>query len=719
MEVKEPTLRSLIERSENNEFVLPNFQRDFIWKSEKQKTLISSFIVNLPTGNFLSLEGKKDDFAARAVCYNNDIEPANNCVFLLDGQQRFSTLKNTFFDLYDEENPGNWRQVWDSLFKDLKYRTYLSVGPKNGVDYFGLSNLKFEKEIFFKLEPSMLEPLIEQKAIYSKDAQKYFHPGYNPKKDKKTFCSTAERRLKIADKLSEDFLIPLYDISNNKGNKLIKLVFSKIASKRLEEIQAEVDGDETKTIEILSSVDDSIKDYIESKDEEKIRDTWSSLKAAWIKETTDFSLGLVDNTLVEMKLQSKEIGRAFAIFEVINQPGTPLDEYDLVVAKSARNRGLKQLTYRLVEDVRLGFDLPKSITSTIIGVKPSRFNPVLIGSIEDSSLASDLKSRFLQMLSVISHCGLDESKCKISIDHLKRNKILELNEKQINDNFEQAITCVLRAYSFLHFRCGIVSIEKIPYKLMLLPIAFCLADDKIWNNKKAIDKIEYWYWTSLFGGYYRMDQNQQSKEDMITLKGHIKKNNQLIEKRYEKILDVEDYSDKEVLLRNNSEVDINSNIHNAILQYIISKQPIDFLEKGNVIRLNTWDIVSNKKFMYKGEERELSIEDHHICPLNGSKSIYESTKELRSDKKHILNSPLNRTYISKTSNRELGTHEPLHYLSFISDSARFGHCLPLPVDTVYTRNPNETEQDFYRRVLDRRFEELKTELQKELISLKI
>ena len=59
MEVKEPTLRSLIERSENNEFVLPNFQRDFIWKSEKQKTLLSSFIVNLPSGNFLSLEAKK------------------------------------------------------------------------------------------------------------------------------------------------------------------------------------------------------------------------------------------------------------------------------------------------------------------------------------------------------------------------------------------------------------------------------------------------------------------------------------------------------------------------------------------------------------------------------------------------------------------------------------------------------------------------------------
>jgi len=718
MEVKEPTLSSLIDRSENNEFVLPNFQRDFVWKSEKQKTLLSSFIVNLPTGNFLSLEGKNDDFAARAVCYNNDIDAANSCVYLLDGQQRFSTLKNTFFNLYDEDKPENWRQVWDNLYKDLKYRSYLNVSCKNGIDYFGLSSLRFEKEVFFNLEPSMLEPFIEQKAIYSKDSQKYFHPGYNPKKDKKNYCTSAERRLKIADKLSEDFLIPLYDISNVNGHKLIKLVITKIASKRLEEIQAEVEGNESMIIDILTGIDDSIKDYLENKDEEKIRDTWSSLKAAWIKETTDFFLGLINNTVVEMKLESKEIGRAFAIFEVINQPGTPLDEYDLVVAKSARNRELKQLTYRLVEKVRLGFDLPKSITSTIQGDKPTKYNPVLIGCIEDNSLTTDLKSRFLQMLSVISHCGLDESKAKITIDHLKRNKILELNEKQINDNYQLAITSVLRAYSFLHFRCGVVSIEKIPYKLMLLPIAYCLANDKTWQNKKAIDKIEYWYWTSLFGGYYRMDQNQQSKEDMITLKEHLRKSNQAIEKRYDKILNVEDYSDKEVLLRNNSEVDINTNIHNAILQFIISKQPYDFLENGNVVRLNSWDIVSNKKFTYKGEERELTIEDHHICPLNSSKSIYESTKALRLDKKHILNSPLNRTFISKTSNREIGTHEPLHYLSFISAAARFGHCLPLPVETVFTKGPQELEQDFYKRVLERRFEELKTELQKELTSLK-
>jgi len=114
----------------------------------------------------------------------------------------------------------------------------------------------------------------------------------------------------------------------------------------------------------------------------------------------------------------------------------------------------------------------------------------------------------------------------------------------------------------------------------------------------------------------------------------------------------------------------------------------------------------------------LTIEDHHICPLNSSKSIYESTKALRLDKKHILNSPLNRTFISKTSNREIGTHEPLHYLSFISAAARFGHCLPLPVETVFTKGPQELEQDFYKRVLERRFEELKTELQKELTSLK-
>ena len=41
MEVKEPILRTLIQRSENKEFVLPNFQRDYVWPVENQKKLLS------------------------------------------------------------------------------------------------------------------------------------------------------------------------------------------------------------------------------------------------------------------------------------------------------------------------------------------------------------------------------------------------------------------------------------------------------------------------------------------------------------------------------------------------------------------------------------------------------------------------------------------------------------------------------------------------------
>jgi len=75
MEVKEPILRTLIQRSENKEFVLPNFQRDYVWPVENQKKLIATFLVNLPTGNFLTLEGESGDFVAREVCNKNSVVP--------------------------------------------------------------------------------------------------------------------------------------------------------------------------------------------------------------------------------------------------------------------------------------------------------------------------------------------------------------------------------------------------------------------------------------------------------------------------------------------------------------------------------------------------------------------------------------------------------------------------------------------------------------------
>ncbi len=74
-------------------------------------------------------------------------------------------------------------------------------------------------------------------------------------------------------------------------------------------------------------------------------------------------------------------------------------------------------------------------------------------------------------------------------------------------------------------------------------------------------------------------------------------------------------------------------LETTFLQYILSRGPKDLLDENNV--LHPWLIASG----------EIQIEDHHIIPLGSAKNIQESSKEIRKDKKSILNSVANRTYL--------------------------------------------------------------------------
>ncbi|CAB1075771.1 hypothetical protein D1AOALGA4SA_3582 [Olavius algarvensis Delta 1 endosymbiont] len=107
-------LKTILEDNVKKKLVLPNFQRSFIWDENNQKKLLSSFFLGLPVGNILILEGRNSDFAARELCTHESIIPREDCSYLLDGQQRISTLKSIFSNLYPED-PTKWRDPWDTI----------------------------------------------------------------------------------------------------------------------------------------------------------------------------------------------------------------------------------------------------------------------------------------------------------------------------------------------------------------------------------------------------------------------------------------------------------------------------------------------------------------------------------------------------------------------------------------------------------------------------
>ena len=106
----EMTLNDILSEDEKGILVLPDFQREFVWKAADQKSLIAAFLVQIPINSMLLLEGNRDDFAEKRMCWrtNQNTESAKTDVrrYLLDGQQRLSTLKNAFSDLSQLSHPS-------------------------------------------------------------------------------------------------------------------------------------------------------------------------------------------------------------------------------------------------------------------------------------------------------------------------------------------------------------------------------------------------------------------------------------------------------------------------------------------------------------------------------------------------------------------------------------------------------------------------------------
>jgi hypothetical protein len=273
-------------------------------------------------------------------------------------------------------------------------------------------------------------------------------------------------------------------------------------------------------------------------------------------------------------------------------------------------------------------------------------------------------------------------------------------------------------------RCGITSIGDISYELTIIPIAYCLYDDSIWKSTESIDKIEYWYWTSIFSGHYREKQNPRCIEDTKILYNWLQKSGEdPFDNRFEKVLQAAGYSDKPILLRDIPQPDqygVPGAVRETILQYILSNQPYDFLpaeEFEDNVRLSAWGFADSKEFQDKdGDTYEMSREAHHICPLADASSVKESAKKLRGSKEHVLNSPLNLTYITSESNKRLRGKHPAEYVNYLSDFTLDGHSIP-PASELKRRG-SESKDEYYSRVAERRYEIFRKKLRSELDQLR-
>lgn len=673
IEYKTESLRKLFKSVDDKEHVLPKFQRGFVWERSKQKRLIASFIARLPYGSFLCLEGSNRDFVTRELCYPQRVDiPNNKCTYILDGQQRLSTLRSVFFDEFGSE----WEDVHSKIYNKLKNRWFIRVKPhEDGEDIFGYKQLRFKG--FDNFTDTDIEDFIEFKNISKseKERQRYYHPAYPPSIEE----TYSKARNILANHMADEKVLPLYEVGSSLTNKEIvplhELVIDKIATEQ-EEILELTAEDNQYDIDYLFELFAGIESISTREDIKKIRelgsnvrdwkdrfrDHFSTLKAEWKSSVKKSFRDLMEYESPIIELSSDELPRAVAIFEAINSGGVQLSVFDLLVAKATIRRDSDgvDLVSLFVQKIKESITIPPAIcdSNTESDDALSNWHANYLYLTSGEELTSTAQNWLVNILSLLCHKDTFEKEnndhVHFSVEHIKREKILSLSSETINSNMERAFVGFCRAMAFLNFKCGIIKASDVRFKLMVVVIACYLEIDDNWNTASNVKKLERWYWVSLFSGRYYSRQNEVCIKD---INGLLTGNHNFYESDINKVLNTELFATKESLLRQNEDFAESDVVKTVISQYILSKNPLDF--STELFKLKAWECSAT------GREIEL----HHIIPLTEATNLGESTGNIRPNKKHILNSPLNITPISKKANRVIRDRTVANYLPLVNSTA--------------------------------------------------
>ena len=380
-------------------------------------------------------------------------------------------------------------------------------------------------------------------------------------------------------------LIPLYSISA-LADGLHRKVLEQLAKKRIDILKAGIEDNEFTLYEILGHLEPEIESF----DSEEILEAWSRLQVRWSESVAGYLEKLLDKELPIILLPSNEISRAASIFEEINRGGTPLSIFDLIVAKAAKS--MQDSLSNIIRDLIKQPIVVAHLDKTIID-----WNASIISDISSNTPTKTFQSIYLNLLSIITF-GMHNHEV-IDKSLLSKEKILSIKSEDIKNHTNKIVKAISRAFAFLQIRCGIQKDSEVSYEYMLLPIAYILYSDNLWHDDKIINKLEAWYWSSLFCGTFNIERPDTQikndfdllipwlvKNDTTGIDAKFKNKNGDIDLNIYKIFVLQrgDYSDLNTLLLKNPNIDkIPKAIHNTILQYILSMQPRDFLPNETVI----------------------------------------------------------------------------------------------------------------------------------------
>ncbi len=610
--VNEETVRDIIESIDQGHLLLPDFQRDFDWRPEEQKALIASFLYNVPIGSMLFLENRADILTKKIGCKTPDSKINDEKKsYLMDGQQRLTTLKSVFDDFFKHDSD----RAFNDLYNNLKYRWFLKLKIFSEADKIEKSSLRIildiinKGEISYERNLSDVEGLIAHVKII-KTRQKRGSP-YHPKALTENvsdfrnyleteqrlplflFLTTTEKGAPLARKYKELLIEPAAKIFKEKWFEKIKEGAQKQDfAEILKEYNISVDLNKPKEIEEISK--------------------------QWADDLYDSLRAFLTEKRKLITITYKDLSKAVAAFTAMNSGGLALSSFDIIAARYAALKKRELLKDRIkdkfkevcAEDIDL---LPKIDTDKLF----SHF------ANDKSGEAKKFYDLYLNMLGIFSTSNSNN----LQQDCIKDKKKLSLTKEDIDRHTGKAVRSAALAFRFLSGYCGVSKVTDVSYQLMILPIAKNLYDRKENIKKKDIYKIFYWYWSSLFGGRYREKQNSRSIEDIGFLQsGNLRKI------KCREIFSDAGYSDFESLKNNEA-----PSLEAPVLQFIFANKILNS-------RLDNFQQAAEA--LASGP-----FEVSHLISLDDYNKKTEPKQGIKRSQKHYINSPLNLALLPKDQNQ--------------------------------------------------------------------
>lgn len=678
MDKKVEALSDLIDKINNKEILLPDFQRDFVWKEEeRQAKLVASVIAKMPVGSILLLDSDAKDYAYKMIgCKerktSKELGISGRILALLDGQQRVTVLTNAFSNvIFDTAKKSS------NLSKriGLQRRFFLRIpkyhkNDEQVYDFFNARELKFPLEDVEKTEPDFLSDEISE-AIKVISFNATDDKCYNPfstkeyaKSDLVNFC-----------KSGKDYLIPLYLLADS-GNevwlsKLIKGIARNIQLDILDEFEKL--NEEDKEEYVKRKISKEILEFSDCINEITNRDEFEKLLEEqgqnWATNMKAYLISCVNNIqLHKIIVDNHKRARAINIYQNLNEGGVALGTFELIMARFASESD-ENYYEKLKNNMRKKRNYPDAIYSVALEhnkeIKEKINSDEYVATIDmecfekkDNDVVSTYVDAYLDILSLYSYASTFKAE-DIKIDLIKKEKILSISPKDLREKCDDVCEAIDLALLFFKIRCGIRTIKGINYKLMLVVVAYILLNKKYRENKRTYDYLECWYWTSIFSGYFNSDQNERTITSIKKLIGTMRNGDaEWIKELKEKMFTVDFYSEKKfLLLERNKEAGITPKLffRDVICQYYLSVTYNGIIDK----KININPFVDAK------------LEKHHVIPLGSLvdplQKLSKSSEEYRKNDGYFLNSPFNFIYITDDENKAISDDKLSDYVKKIND----------------------------------------------------